>query len=120
MTTSLEWLSNIAPELVATTEKKNLFISMAADEVDSSYFQNADKYNMAVAYYAAHLLSLSLRDDNSRGALTMEKEGDLQRQYGGVRNPDAALNTTQYLDTYNMLMQGRVPNFYMQNGSPDC
>lgn len=116
MTTSLEWLNNIAPNLVATDEKKNLFIAAAVDEVDASYFQDSSKYNMAVAYYAAHLLSLSLRDDNSRGVLTMEKEGDLQRQYGGnFQNSEP--NTTQYLDSYNRLLEGRIPNFYMQDGS---
>lgn len=113
MTTSFEWLADIAPTLVATDAKKNRFIAMAADEVDSSLFGNTDKYNMAVAYYAAHLLALSLRGDNSMGAVTMEKEGDLQRSYAGSNSIE--LNTTQYLDNYNRLLVGRVPSFYMQD-----
>lgn len=119
MTTPLEWLADIAPSINAacTTDKKNRFISMAQDEVDSSLFGDSSKYNMAVAYYAAHLLALSLRDDNSRGVLTMEKEGDLQRSYGGGNGNNVDINTTQYLDSYNRLLKGRVPTFYMQDGS---
>lgn len=114
MTTALEWLADIAPTLVATDAKKNRFIAMAEDEVDASLFGNTDKYNMAVAYYAAHLLALSLRGGDSIGSVTMEKEGDLQRSYagGGV---NAGVNTTQYLDSYNRLLVGRVPLFYMQD-----
>ena len=119
MTTPLEWLADIAPSIntVCTVDKKNRFISMAKDEVDSSLFGDLSKYNMAVAYYAAHLLALSLRDDNSRGILTMEKEGDLQRSYGGGTNNNVDVNTTQYLDSYNRLLKGRIPTFYMHNGS---
>ena len=119
MTTPLEWLADIAPSIntVCTVDKKNRFISMAQDEVDSSLFGDLSKYNMAVAYYAAHLLALSLRDDNSRGILTMEKEGDLQRSYGGGTNNNVDVNTTQYLDSYNRLLKGRIPTFYMHNGS---
>lgn len=119
MTTPLEWLADIAPSINATCsiDKKNRFISMAQNEVDPSLFGNSIKYNMAVAYYAAHLLALSLRDDNSRGVLVMEKEGDLQRSYGGGNGNNVDINTTQYLDSYNRLLKGRVPTFYMQDGS---
>lgn len=119
MTTSLEWLADIAPAIntACSTEKKNRFIAMAVDEVDSALFGDSSKYSMAVAYYAAHLLALSLRDDNSRGVLTMEKEGDLQRSYGGGNGNNVDVNTTQYLDSYNRLLKGRVPLFYMQDGS---
>lgn len=118
MTTSLEWIAQIAATIDAACDatKKNLFIGMAADEVDASYFGDSNKYNMAVAYYACHLMALSLRDDNSRGVLTMEKEGDLQRSYGGNFS-NSEPNTTQYLDSYNRLLAGRVPIFYMQDGS---
>jgi hypothetical protein len=118
MTTSLEWLADIAPVINAacTTDKKNRFIAIAVNEVDSALFGDSNNYSMAVAYYAAHLLALSLRDDNSRGVLTMEKEGDLQRSYCGNGN-NVDVNTTQYLDSYNRLLKGRVPTFYMQDGS---
>jgi hypothetical protein len=119
MTTALEWLADIAPTIDAdnSTAKKNRFIAMAQDEVDSTLFQDSSKYNMAVAYYAAHLLELSGRDGNSRGVLTSEKEGDLSRGYNGGNNPNVEMNTTQYLDSFNRLIKARVPNFFMQSGS---
>ena len=46
MTTALEWMADIAPTIDAnnTTDKKNRFISMAQDEVDSTLFDNSSKY----------------------------------------------------------------------------
>lgn len=116
MTTSLEWILQIAPEIVATDEKKNLFIAMAQDEVCPTIFGNAEKYNMAVAYYAAHLLSLSAQDgSSSRGALTMEKEGDLQRSYANTSSESTVASSTQYLDQYNRLIAARTPLFYINS-----
>lgn len=118
MTTSLEWIAKVAPAIDTEFDLsyKNSFIDVAAGEIDSKLFSNSSTYNLAVAYYACHLMALSQRDDNSRGVLTSEKEGDLQRSYGGnFSNSDP--NTTQYLDSYNRLLETRVPNFYMQDGS---
>lgn len=118
MTTSLEWIAKVAPDIDTTFDLnfKNSFIAIAAAEIDSKLFSNSSTYNLAVAYYACHLMALSQRDDNSRGVLTSEKEGDLQRQYGGnFNNTDP--NTTQYLDSYNRLIETRVPTFYMQDGN---
>lgn len=119
MTTALEWLTDIASPAInaIATDKKNRFIAMAIDEVDSLLFGDQNKYNMAVAYYTAHLLTLSIRDENSRGVLTMEKEGDLQRSYGAGNGNNVDINTTQYLDNYNRLLKGRIPTFYLQDGS---
>jgi len=116
MTTAPEWLSCIAPTIDAnnSTETKNKFIGVAISETDSTLFTDTNTYNMAVAYYAAHLLELSSRDGNSKGVLTSEKEGDLSRGYGGGNS--AETNTTQYLDSYNRLIGVRVPKFYMQGG----
>jgi hypothetical protein len=117
MTTSLEWISKVAPSINTdfSDEDKSLFISMAADEVKASLFDDTSKYNLAVAYYACHLMALAQRDANSRGVLTSEKEGDLQRSYGGNFN-NSEMNTTQYLDQYNRFLKSRVPIFYMQDG----
>lgn len=117
MTTALEWLASIAPVIDSdnTTENKNRFISIARSETEVTLFTDINTYNMAVAYYAAHLLELSSRDGDSKGVLTSEKEGDLSRTYGGVINSET--NTTQYLDSYNRLIKVRVPTFYMQSGS---
>ena len=119
MTTSLEWIADIAPTIDAdnSTDKKNRFISIAQNEVDATLFSDTNNYNLAIAYYACHLLELSSRDGNSRGVLTQEKEGDLSRSYGGGNNPNVSMNTTQYLDSYNRLLKARVPNFYMNRGT---
>jgi hypothetical protein len=118
MTSSLECIAKIAPDINAAIEDadKNFFISIAAGEVERTLFGNSDTYNLAVAYYACHLMTLSQRDGNSRGVLTMEKEGDLQRSYGG-NSSSSEINTTQYLDSYNRLLESRVPTFYMQSGN---
>jgi len=118
MTTSLEWISKVAPSINTdfSDEDKSLFISMAADEVDPAIFDDTSKYNLAVAYYACHLMALSQRDANSRGFLTSEKEGDLSRSYGGGNSSNSEMNTTQYLDNYHRFLKSRVPIFHMQNG----
>lgn len=118
MTTALEWISDIAAEVDAnnSTDKKNRFISIAMNQVTLTLFSDTNTYNLAVAYYACHLLELSSRDGNSRGVLTQEREGDLSRSYGGNTSGTTA-NTTQYLDSYNRLLKSRLPNFYITRGS---
>jgi hypothetical protein len=120
MATPLEWLENIAPNLVVDSAIKNSFISMSKDETDASLFESVDKYNMAVAYLAAHFLSLSKKSGDSKGVVVMEKEGDLQISYSNPRNSEGIMNTTQYLDSYNSIMQSRVPLFYMRNDNKSC
>lgn len=119
MATSLEWIADIAPTLDAdnSTDKKNRFINIAKNEVDATLFSDKNNYNLAIAYYTCHLLELSSREGNSRGVLTYEKEGDLSRTYGGGNNPNVSMNTTQYLDSYKMLLKDRVPNFYINRGN---
>lgn len=119
MTTSLEWIADIAPILDTdnSLDKKNRFISIAKNETDSKLFSDNDTYNLAIAYYACHLLELSSRDGNSKGVLIQEKEGDLSRSYSGQYNSNINTNTTQYLDSYNRLLKGCVPNFYINYGT---
>ena len=119
MITPLQWIVDISPTIDNdnSTDKKNRFISIAKSEVNSSLFTDSDTYNLALAYYACHLLELSLRDGNSKGIVTREKEGDLSRSYGGGNNQNISMNTTQYLDSYNNLLKVRVPNFYISSGS---
>ena len=115
----LDWIVDIAPTINSnnSTDKKNKFINMAKNEVNSTIFSDSDTYNLAVAYYACHLLELSSRGGDSKGVLTQEKEGDLSRSYGGSNNPNISMNTTQYLDSYNRLLKVRVPNFYISHGN---
>jgi hypothetical protein len=115
MTTSLQWLTDIAPTLATDTAKANRFLLIAKNEVCETLFSEADTYNLALAYYAAHLLQLSTQGGSSQGSLTMEKEGELERQYGNVSSSKG--NGTQYLDSFNDLIKSRVPTFYIQDGS---
>lgn len=115
MTTSLEWLNDIAPALATDTAKANRFIIIAKGEVCENLFSEADTYNLAVAYYAAHLLQLSTQGGSSQGSLVTEKEGELERQYGNLNSSKG--NSTQYLDSFNDLVSSRVPTFYIQDGS---
>lgn len=119
MTTPIEWIGDIAPAIDAdnSLDKKNRFVGIAKNEIDSTLFSDSNTYNLAVAYYACHLLELSSRDGNSKGVLTQEKEGDLSRSYGGGNIPSTTVNTTQYLDSYNRLLKTRIPNFYINYGS---
>lgn len=118
MTTVLEWISEIAPLIDAnnSVDKKTRFISVASSEVNRSLFSNEETYNMALAYYVCHLLSLTSQDSSIRGTITMEKEGDLQKSYSSFNSNQNTTNTTQYLDTYNSLIKNRTPNFYISHG----
>lgn len=115
MTTSLEWLNDIAPTLAADVAKANRFLLIAKSEVCETVFSESNTYNLALAYYAAHLLQLSTQSGSSQGSLVREKEGELERQYGNLNSSKG--NSTQYLDSFNDLIKSRVPTFYIQDGS---
>lgn len=78
-----------APELA---ESPNIAVAkeMAEPNVSKSMFGSL--YNQALAYYTAHLLTLQAMtvkagsgdaSEYRAGSIVSEKEGDLQRQYGG-------------------------------------
>jgi len=117
MTSALLWLADIAPDVDTnnSTDKKNRFIGVASSHVSASLFADASNYNLAVAYYAAHLLTLTARDAHSRGSLSSEKEDSLTRSYGGASSDE--LNTTQYLDNFNRMIKARQPLFFTTCGN---
>lgn len=86
-----EFTTDIVSDAAAETE-----FSMVADFVSESRF--GPFYAKAVALYAAHLLKLNeiVEDEGATsGAITaagivMEKEGDLQRQYGSRTSTSTA------------------------------
>ena len=116
--TPLEWISKVAPEIHnnTTQDEKLSFISVSKGETDERLFSDTSTYNLAVAYKACHLLYLSSISGESKGALILEKEGDLTKAYGGKDIGASNLNTSQYLDSYNRLLKGRVPTFYINHG----
>lgn len=105
----LELIRKIAPEFndVADEEMED-FIDVYADLVSERYF--GKHYNKAVAFLVAHQLTLFNIANSSEagvgdssliaGDILMEKEGDLQRQYGNVNTSnseaDSLLNKTYY------------------------
>ena len=118
MTSILDWISDIAPEIAAnnSTEKKNRFIAIAKNEIDPTVFISSDNYNLAVAYYTCHLLYQSSSGGDLVGALIEEKEGDLMRKYATVENNNSQ-GSTQYLESYYRMIKARVPSFYINSGS---
>lgn len=105
----LELIRKIAPEFndVADEEMED-FIDVYADLVSERYF--GKHYNKAVAFLVVHQLTLfNIANSSEAGAgdssliagdVLMEKEGDLQRQYGNVNTSnseaDSLLNKTYY------------------------
>lgn len=105
----LELIRKIAPEFndVADEEMEG-FIDVYADLISERYF--GKHYNKAVAFLVAHQFTLFNIASNSEagagdssliaGDILMEKEGDLQRQYGNVNTSDSEtdnlLNKTYY------------------------
>ena len=105
----LELIRKIAPEFDDINDNELTgFISIYADLVSKKYF--GKHYNKAVGFLVAHQLTLFNIANNSEagaadssliaGDVLMEKEGDLQRQYGNVDTSDSEtdnlLNKTYY------------------------
>lgn len=117
MPSAIEFIAKIAPQinLDFSTEEKNIFIEISKNEVNENLFSDKNQLNLAIAYYSCHLMSLSKQDENSRGSLVMEKEGELQKNYSNTNSSETS--TTQYLDSYNRIIENRIVPFYISNGS---
>ncbi len=98
----LDLIRKIAPEFnEITDEKLEGFIDVYADLVSKRYF--GKHYNKAITFLVAHQLTLLNIASNSEagagdisliaGDVLMEKEGDLQRQYGNVNTSDSETNS---------------------------
>lgn len=76
----------IAPEFASLAEAdRQAVIDLAALSVGSIF---GDKQDLATAYLAAHMLTMSQRTGGAAGPLKSEKEGDLSRSYGGRESND--------------------------------
>ena len=83
-------LSLIAPQYDANTNRAGM-LELAALRVNTTWF--GAKYDLAVAYVAAHMLALNdplFRPSGEAGAVTSKKEGDLSINYssGGSASSD--------------------------------
>lgn len=88
-----------AGEIVARIDR---FIEYAKLQVSATVF--GDRYDLAVAYLAAHMLALANRNDDegtngNAGIITQRKEGDLSLSFAlpnALNNIDGTLQLTSY------------------------
>lgn len=86
-------IEDIAPELASIDpDRRDRVIALAENQVGKKVF--GDLYDLAVAYLAAHMLSIADRQGRS-GQVTGLREGDLQIQFGSVSG-SGGLNSTSY------------------------
>jgi hypothetical protein len=86
-------IQDVAPEFSKVTPAKlSRFVGYAQLTIDRSVF--GDKADLATAYLTAHILKMSTRKGVG-GVVTMEKVGDLQRQYS-MSPRDRELDQTGY------------------------
>ena len=112
MATQLETFRLLIPEFAGTTDTDvQSFLDIAPLIIDPLKF-SVETRGLALVYQAASLLYMknqSFNGDSSGMDLTMEKEGDLTRQYG--RNATSSNGTTkdiylQMLDTLTKQFAG--------------
>ncbi|WP_196595240.1 DUF4054 domain-containing protein [Pectinatus frisingensis] len=108
----------IAPEFAETSDATVLAnLTIYQDFVSESYFGKF--YERAVAFFVAHQMTLAniVTDDGPDGSyfnsgnVTMEKEGDLQRQYSSTSSTDSddLLSKTYYGKMYLQLKRMCAP-----------
>jgi hypothetical protein len=102
---ALEYFRMFAPAFSSTSDQTVLaWLSIATEMVAADCA--TDK---AVAPYAAHLMQVTASAGESVGAVTAEKEGDLSRSYGELRNSEDWLGTTSYGQLFLELTRACVP-----------
>lgn len=84
--TVLQHLSAIAPKFdTVDSDRLTAIISIASSQVGRAF---GSKRNLAAAYLAAHMLEVAGdaggTTSGTGGVVTMEKEGQLARSYGGI------------------------------------
>lgn len=107
--TELEYFRLLAPEFsVVDDTTVSQWLAIAANLVNVSCL-DAERAAMAIALYAAHMLSLNIRSGQggaaAQGAVISEKEGDLQRSYSAVKGGDTYIGQTLYGQQYLDIMQ---------------
>lgn len=107
--TPLEYFRLLASEFAATDDATvNQWLTVAALFVSAACL-DAERQNMALALYAAHLLSTSQKTaaggGSIQGPLLSEKEGDLQRTYGQIKGSDSPIGQTSYGQQYAELVK---------------
>jgi hypothetical protein len=120
--TALEYFRLFATEFECVADATVLQWLTVSDSLANTDCLDVEQAAMAKALYAAHTLAIASRTAQSgsqvAGAITSEREGDLQRSYGNVKGSDTYLGQTsygqQYLDItkacYGSAIMTRVDN----------
>jgi len=97
----------IAPEFSTVDPvRRSKVLALAALRVSQKVF--GDRYNMAVSYLAAHMLTVADRDGGGSvsGAIKSRKEGDLSITYaGGDGSTNSGFGSTSYGQEYLRLIR---------------
>ena len=99
-------LNLIAPEF-STLANLQDYINLAEEQVSAKMC----KRELAVAYLAAHIISMANRG-GAAGAIASESEGGLSRSFGPLDNN--LLASTSYGQEYLRLLKSCLPGFYMR------
>lgn len=108
---ALSVLQTIAPDLASKSNASQV-LALADLRVSKNNFGSVR--DQAVAYLAAHLLSLSnsnFRKSGSGGAVTSLREGDLSVSFGAVPGSDDSLSSTWFGQEFERLRRETVPKF---------
>jgi len=114
-------LSVIAPQFDSVANRSD-FITLATLHVNACLTD--EKYDLAVAYLAAHMIALntdSAIQQGETGNLTSKREGDLSVGYGNFSNKGMLnLNLTIYGQQYENLLRSTGIGFYVLNSGVSC
>jgi hypothetical protein len=107
--TALEYFRLLAPEFSSVPDATvSSWLTVAGNLIATC--PDPERAAMALALYAAHMLKLSLASGNgasaAQGAVTSEREGDLQRTYGEVKGGDTWLGQSTYGQQYLDVTRG--------------
>jgi hypothetical protein len=109
MTTSLEYFRIIAKQFSSVSDAEvNVWLDIAGLNANTACLMG-DRANLALALYAAHLLSLDAANqigEGGRGDILSEREGDLSRTYGAAVNDGEWIGQSPYGQQYANMMLG--------------
>lgn len=109
MTTSLQYFRIIAKQFASVPDAEvNVWLDIAGLNANTACLMG-DRANLALALYAAHLMSLDAANqtgEGGRGDIKSEREGDLSRSYGTAVNNGQWLGQSPYGQQYSDMMLG--------------
>lgn len=114
-------LSVIAPQFDSSAGRSDYLI-YAELQVTEDFF--GDKYDLAIAYMAAHLLTIGTNNSLiglSTGGIVSKKEGDLSVTFSNTKEKgtDSILGQTSYGRQFLQLRNSCGPFMGVSNGNPD-